>query len=231
MTLRLLSYNIRYGGEGREAALLTCHPRHASRTRGHLPGGDPARGDRAAGAGRVAWPQWASLRRQSLGFMSRRPVAHYAWHRPRLSRHAFPRDRPRGCRGHGRRRSPERGPCRLDRAPAHPCELRSLLAALREPRAGLSTCWSATSIRSRPGELLDVRKLPAPAAHAGVVERRPDPLAHDSGGPRRRLCRRVPASSPERPWLHVPDLGSAHPAGLPVRARHRTCAASSRATS
>ena len=33
--------------------------------------------------------QWASRPRHSLGFLARRRVAHYAWHRPCFSKHAF----------------------------------------------------------------------------------------------------------------------------------------------
>jgi exodeoxyribonuclease-3 len=32
---------------------------------------------------------WASRARQSLGFMSRVPIAHFEWHKPAFSRHAF----------------------------------------------------------------------------------------------------------------------------------------------
>ena len=34
-------------------------------------------------------PQWASRSGDSLAFMSRVPVAYHAWHKPRVSRHAF----------------------------------------------------------------------------------------------------------------------------------------------
>src|SRR5262249_42670311 len=35
--------------------------------------------------------------RESLGYLSRRPVAHAQWHRPRLSRHAFVELIPEGA--------------------------------------------------------------------------------------------------------------------------------------
>ena len=40
-------------------------------------------------AGAMGMPHWAATPRLSLGFMSRLPIAHHAWHRPRVSRHAY----------------------------------------------------------------------------------------------------------------------------------------------
>jgi exodeoxyribonuclease III len=87
LILRLLSYNIRHGGAGREDALLSaimaCSPdivvfQEATRPKviEHL-------AERAAMPVCGARPEW------SLGFMSRLPIAHHEWHRPRVSRHAF----------------------------------------------------------------------------------------------------------------------------------------------
>jgi endonuclease/exonuclease/phosphatase family metal-dependent hydrolase len=85
--LRLLSYNIRYGGAGREDALASTIA--AARpdvvllqeaTRAHVV-------ERLAA--RTGMAQWATFRQQSLGFMSREEVSHYEWHKPRFSRHAF----------------------------------------------------------------------------------------------------------------------------------------------
>jgi len=87
VTIRLLSYNIQRGGSGREDALLSvirpCHPdivvfQEATR---------PAVIERLAEQSGMT--TCASMPRLSLGFMSRIPIAHYGWHRPRVSRHAF----------------------------------------------------------------------------------------------------------------------------------------------
>jgi exodeoxyribonuclease-3 len=43
----------------------------------------------AALAQSLAMPHCAAMPKLSLGFMSRLPIASHAWHRPRLSRHAF----------------------------------------------------------------------------------------------------------------------------------------------
>jgi endonuclease/exonuclease/phosphatase family metal-dependent hydrolase len=43
----------------------------------------------AALADRTGMPVWRSFARQSLAYLSRGPVTHDEWHRPRFSRHAF----------------------------------------------------------------------------------------------------------------------------------------------
>jgi exodeoxyribonuclease III len=85
--VRLLSYNIRYGGAGREPALAAViravdpdivvlqeaiNPDVVARL-AHL----------------TEMPTWASTVGHSTGFLSRVPVAHHAWHRPRAARHPF----------------------------------------------------------------------------------------------------------------------------------------------
>jgi len=81
VTLRLVSYNIRYGGNGREAAiadtLRRCEPdvvvlQEATR---------PDVVDRIADA--CGLPHRLASPAHSVGFMSRVPVARHAWHRPR----------------------------------------------------------------------------------------------------------------------------------------------------
>jgi exodeoxyribonuclease-3 len=85
--LRLLTYNIRYGGTGHEAAL-------AAVVRATEPDGvvlqeasDP--GVVAHVARATGMPHWGSRPGHSTGFLSRVPVAHHAWHRPRATRHPF----------------------------------------------------------------------------------------------------------------------------------------------
>jgi exodeoxyribonuclease-3 len=87
VNIRLLSYNIQRGGAGREDALLSvirsCDPdvvvfQEATR---------PAVVEHLAKQSGMS--VCASLPKLSLGFMSRIPIAHYEWHRPRVSRHAF----------------------------------------------------------------------------------------------------------------------------------------------
>jgi endonuclease/exonuclease/phosphatase family metal-dependent hydrolase len=86
-TLRLLSYNIRYGGIGREDALAStiaaCEPDLVLLQEAT----DAGTVHRVAERSRMG--QWATFKRQSLGFLSREPVEHFEWHQPRFSRHAF----------------------------------------------------------------------------------------------------------------------------------------------
>lgn len=87
MSLRLLSYNIRYGGLGREQAL--------GRTiRGLDPdvvllqeATHPAVVEAVARASGM--PAWGSLRGHSVAWLSRRPVAEQTWHPIRGSRRTF----------------------------------------------------------------------------------------------------------------------------------------------
>ena len=87
MTLRLLSYNIRFGGSGREQPLAetiktlapdlvvfqeATHPEVIARV--------------AAAAG---YPFWAARRNHSIGFLSRQEVAYHEWHYPAGARHSF----------------------------------------------------------------------------------------------------------------------------------------------
>jgi endonuclease/exonuclease/phosphatase family metal-dependent hydrolase len=87
VTIRLLSYNIQRGGAGREDALLSvigpCHPDIVVLQEATRPSvvEDLAK--------RLGMTVCAAMPRLSLGFMSRIPIAHYEWHRPRVSRHAF----------------------------------------------------------------------------------------------------------------------------------------------
>ena len=87
MTLRILSYNIRRGGAGREgppaAVISAVAPdivvlEEATR---------PEVVERLARA--TGMQQWSSRAGKSLAFMSRQPVTHVAAHRPAISRHAF----------------------------------------------------------------------------------------------------------------------------------------------
>ena len=85
--MRLLTYNIRFGGAGRVGALAAvvnhCAPDVVVLQEATLP---PVVEQLAAATGMTAW---GARPRQSLAFMSRVPIAHHEWHRPRASRRAF----------------------------------------------------------------------------------------------------------------------------------------------
>jgi endonuclease/exonuclease/phosphatase family metal-dependent hydrolase len=87
VTIRLLSYNIQRGGAGREDALLAAiRPCNADIVVFQEATRQSVIEQLAKQSG---MSMCASLPKLSLGFMSRIPIAHYEWHRPRLSRHAF----------------------------------------------------------------------------------------------------------------------------------------------
>jgi exodeoxyribonuclease III len=87
VNFRLLTYNIWKGGAGRAdelaAVIAVCRPDVAVLQ-------EATRPDVVAElAERTGMPVWRSFARQSLAFLSRGPVEHAEWHRPRFSRHAF----------------------------------------------------------------------------------------------------------------------------------------------
>lgn len=94
MTLRLLSYNVRFGGAGREAQLAASiraadpdlvvlqeatQPRVVERL-----------------AAETGLKNWAAHPGYSLAFLSRLPVARHEWHRPRGSKRHFIEIEPEG---------------------------------------------------------------------------------------------------------------------------------------
>jgi exodeoxyribonuclease-3 len=154
--LRLLSYNIRYGGSGREALIVSaiklCDPdivllQEATRA---------AVVERVASESGMA--QWATFKRQSLGFMSRDRVEHYEWHRPRLSRHAFLEVVPAGSevRLFGVHLSAVHAAWTEQR---RLFEVRALLKSIERHQAGFHVLAGDFNTLA-PGELLDIRRLP-----------------------------------------------------------------------
>jgi exodeoxyribonuclease-3 len=158
VTLRLLSYNIRYGGRGRETALAAVITHHQpdlvilqEATRPEVV---------ARLAQLLGMAQWGSRRGQSLAFISREPVAHAAWHRPRVSRHAFLEIVPAGgepWRIFGVHLSAVHAAWTERR---RVMELRALLSAIGQHQHGPHALVGDFNTLA-PGALLDVSKLPA----------------------------------------------------------------------
>jgi endonuclease/exonuclease/phosphatase family metal-dependent hydrolase len=84
---RFLTYNIQLGGHGRTNAIArvinACAPDLVLLQEAT----DPANIERIAEA--TGMVEWRAFRKQSLGFLSRRPVSFCQWVRPPISRHAF----------------------------------------------------------------------------------------------------------------------------------------------
>jgi len=155
-TLRLLTWNIRYGGEGRQAALAaTIRATDADlvllqeATR-------PAVVEAVARATGMA--QWGTSHRQSLGFLAREPVERFEWRQPRVSRHAFLEIVPAGGGVHlfGVHLSAVHSAWTESRRVR---EVRALIATVAARAPGFHVLAGDFNTLA-PGELLDVRQLP-----------------------------------------------------------------------
>lgn len=157
MTFRLLTYNIWKGGVGRVDAIArvidACHPDVVLLQEATRPEVVKAI------AAQTGMSDWRSMPRQSLAFLSRAPVEHAAWHRPRFSRHAFlevvPRGLPVRCFG-------------LHLSAVHAAwterrrtfELRALLDAIEAHRGGFHVLAGDFNTLA-PGQDLELNRLPA----------------------------------------------------------------------
>ena len=156
MRLRILTYNIRKGGKGRErelAAVITaCSPDVAVLQEATDPG---VVSSLAAGTGMA---QYGSRRGQSLGFLSRRKVRHVGWHQPRMSRHAFLEIQlvESATRIFGVHLSAVHAAWTEQKRTV---ELRALLRAVAQHQEGFHVLTGDFNTLA-PGDLLDVRKLP-----------------------------------------------------------------------
>ena len=154
--MRLLTYNVRYGGVGREEALAAvvraCDPDLVVLQEATRP--DVV----AQVAAATAMETWGSRRGHSLGFMSRIPIASHQWHQPRGSRHAFLEIVPAQstCRIFGVHLSAVHSAWTERRRVR---ELRALLAGIRQHQHGFHVLTGDFNTLA-PGELLDVRALP-----------------------------------------------------------------------
>ncbi|HJZ78162.1 MAG TPA: endonuclease/exonuclease/phosphatase family protein [Vicinamibacterales bacterium] len=156
MTFRLLTYNIQRGGAGRADALAHiingCAPDIVILQEATRPDIVRALAERTGMAGAQ------SFKGQSLGYLSRVPVAHVQWHRPRLSRHAFIEVVPAGSRMRifGVHLSAVLAAWTERR---RMFELRALLAAIAEHQHGFHVLAGDFNTLA-PGEDLDPRRLP-----------------------------------------------------------------------
>jgi endonuclease/exonuclease/phosphatase family metal-dependent hydrolase len=154
--LRLLSYNIRYGGTGHEAALAavirSADPQLVVLQEATSPGVVERL------ASETGMSHWESRRGHSLAFMSRIPVT-ASWHRPRVSRHAFLEISPGGTawRVFGVHLSAVHAAW-TERRRIY--ELRALLAGIGREQPGPHVLVGDFNTLA-PGEILDFRKLPA----------------------------------------------------------------------
>jgi len=156
VTFRLLTYNIRRGGDGRIDALArvvrSCSPDIVLLQEAT----SPANVDRLAAAAGMG--EWQAFGRQSLAFMSRTPVVSARWIRPLLSRHAFIEVVPAGerLRLFGVHLSAVHAAWTERR---RLMELRALLRSVGRHQEGLHLLAGDFNTLA-PGEVLDVARLP-----------------------------------------------------------------------
>jgi exodeoxyribonuclease-3 len=156
MTFRLLTYNIQRGGAGRVEKIAqiinACSPdvvilQEATR---------PDVVETLAASTGMADAR--SFARQSLGYLSRMPVVHAEWHRPRLSRHAFIEVVPDGklLRIFGVHLSAVHAAWTERR---RLFELHALLTSIAQHQHGFHVLAGDFNTLA-PGEELDLRRLP-----------------------------------------------------------------------
>jgi exodeoxyribonuclease-3 len=154
--LRLLSYNIKHGGAGREAALAAVIRNTSPDLVVFQEATRPAVIQTLAAE--TGMSQYGSRSGNSLGFMSRVPVTRFEWHRPRLSRHAFLEIVLAGTpwRVFGVHLSAVHAAW-TERRRVY--ELGALLQEIRREQRGPHALVGDFNTLA-PGELLDIRKLP-----------------------------------------------------------------------
>lgn len=156
MSFRLLSYNIRHGGSGREeqiaAVAASCEPDLVIFQEATV----PAVVERVAQLCGMA--QFGAQPKTSLGFMSRQAVRGHQWHRPRVSRHAFLEIQPAGT---------DFSVFGVHLSAVHAAwterrrafELGALLRTIRAHDRGFHLLAGDFNTLA-PGDVLDLRKLP-----------------------------------------------------------------------
>jgi exodeoxyribonuclease-3 len=157
VTLRLLSYNIRFGGHGREQALAETIVAAAPDVVVFQEATDPAVIERLAQA--TKFPFWAARRNHSIGFLSREELDYYEWHYPAGARHSFLEIVPAGGKVrvfglHLSARFSKWDERRRTR------EIRSLLDGIKRHQDGFHVLVGDFNTLA-PGEVLELDRLPA----------------------------------------------------------------------
>jgi exodeoxyribonuclease-3 len=156
VTFRLLTYNIKHGGRARveiiARVIASCAPDLVVLQEAT----DQETVKRLAALTGMA--SSGSSRKQSLGFLSREPLAHASWHRPFVSRHAFIELVPAGerIRIFGVHLSAVHAAWTEQR---RVYELRAMLHSVKRHQDGLHVLAGDFNTLA-PGEVLQARSLP-----------------------------------------------------------------------
>lgn len=156
MIIKLLSYNIRFGGRGREAELAEVIRHAAPDLVVFQEAIHPDVIERLAAA--TSLPFWAARRKHSIGYLSGLPVAHHEWHYPAGAKHSFLEIVLEGsdARVFGLHLSAQFSKW-SERQRAR--EIQSLLKGIERHQDGFHVLVGDFNTLA-PGEILDVRRMP-----------------------------------------------------------------------
>lgn len=157
MTLRLLSYNIRFGGMGREQSLAETIIAAAPDLVVFQEATRPEVIERIAEI--TKFPFWAARRNHSIGYLSRQEVDYHEWHYPAGARHSFLEIVPAGSKArifglHLSARFSKWDERRRAR------EVRSLLEGIKRHQDGFHVLAGDFNTLA-PGEILELNRMPA----------------------------------------------------------------------
>jgi endonuclease/exonuclease/phosphatase family metal-dependent hydrolase len=156
MLIKLLSYNIRFGGRGREAELADVIRSVAPDIVVFQEAIEPEVIARLAAL--TSLPFWAARRKHSIGYISRLPIAHHEWHYPAGAKHSFLEIVIEGseARIFGLHLSAMFSKWSEHRRAR---EIRSLLKGIERYQEGFHVLVGDFNTLA-PGEVLDVRRMP-----------------------------------------------------------------------
>jgi exodeoxyribonuclease-3 len=157
LTLKLLSYNIRFGGHRREARIASVIRDVNPDIVVFQEATDPHVISELASA--TGMPFWAARPRHSIAYISRVEIAYHEWHHPEGARHPFleivPADLDLRIFGlHLSARFSKWSERRRGR------EIRALLKGIEKHQHGFHVLVGDFNTLA-PGELLDVKRMPA----------------------------------------------------------------------
>jgi exodeoxyribonuclease-3 len=157
VSLRLLSYNIKFGGVGREQALAEVIKAAAPDLVVFQEATHPDVIERLSAA--TGFPFWAARRNHSIGLLSRKEVAYHEWHYPAGARHSFLEIIPAGSevRVFGLHLS-----ARFSRWDERRRwrEIQSLLQGIKRHQEGFHVLVGDFNTLA-PGEILEIDRMPA----------------------------------------------------------------------
>jgi endonuclease/exonuclease/phosphatase family metal-dependent hydrolase len=157
VNLKLLSYNIRFGGLGREKALAEAINTVVPDLIVFQEAIHPDVIERLAKA--TDLPFWAARKDHSIGYLSRREIAYHEWHYPAGARHSFMEIVPIGTETrifglHLSARFSKWDERRRAR------EIRSLLEGIKRHQSGFHVLVGDFNTLA-PGEVLEMDRMPA----------------------------------------------------------------------